>query len=336
MGFSTNQPSDYFALGVQPAKDTEATTFVFLKHRDGTALDIDEDVVTEREGGDGQEAAFRYKRLIKFDGNAAANARGQIAALMGAGVLGKTATVTNAGAGVASSLATGLQVHRFVPNPTLPFLTAEQRYSDILERGTNMKMVSLDVEGEAGSPIRLTVSLLSGGTPYQRPMASALTPTRDTTEPVYFPRGSYSLFGAGNGKLTKFKVSAKRGVDDGVQTTDLWRDDLVELNADYDLDLTVKYENASLYNTIHYSGGTMIPIALATGSFSAFMQNTGAGTLARWVSINAPNLHFVGAKLNKLDPDGKTVYLDISAMTYKGATDSVTIDVALASQAAFV
>lgn len=336
MGFSTNQPSDYFALGIQSGKDTEASTFIFLKHRDGTALDIDEDVVSEREGGDGQEVGFRYKRLIKFDGSANANSRGQVTALMGAMVLGKTATVTNAGAGIASSFATGLQVHRFVPNPTLPYVTAEQRYSDIIERGTNMKGASLDIEGEAGSPIRLSMSMLSGGTPYRRAIASSLTPVRDSSEPIYFPRGSYALNGAGTTKVTKFKYSAKRGIDDGIQTTELFREDLVELNADHDLDLTLKYESATLYDYIHFNGGTMIPISLATGSFTAFMANTGAGTLARAAALNLPLLHFVGAKLNRLDPDGKTVYIDVAAMTVKGATDSVILDVALASQAAFV
>ena len=36
----------------------------------------------------------------------------------------------------------------------------------------------------------------------------------------------------------------------------------------------------------------------------------------------APQLHMVGAKPNRLDPDGKTMYIDCAAMSYKGATHS--------------
>ncbi len=334
MGYSTNQPSDYFALGIQSAKDVEATSFIFPKHLDGTAIDVSEDVTSEREGGDGQEVGYRYKTMIKADGALNANARGAVTAIGMAGVLGKTATSFQP-----VGAPTGVQVHRYVPNPTLPYLTAVQRFADQIERTTNNKVTSLEIAGEAGKPIKLNFAIVSGGTPYARPVASALTPVREVQNPVYFPRGSYVIDGAGNTKLTKFNVKAARSIDDAIQTTELFREDLVELNADYDLDFTLKYEDAALYKKIKYSGGTTVGLALATGSFKAFMANdAAAGTLERReLTIDFPLIEYAGARVNKLDPDGKTVYIDVAAMSRKQANlDSVVVDVLIASRANLV
>lgn len=333
MGFSTNQPSDYFALGVQSAKDTEATSFVFPKHLDGTAIDISEDVTSEREGGDGQEVGFRYKTMIKADGQLNANARSEILDIGLAAVLGRTATTIN------SAGATGLQRRRYASNPTLPFLTVEQRFADQIERTTNNKVTSLEVQGEAGKPIKLSFGLVSGGTPYRRNVASALTPVRETQEPVFFPRGSYVIDGAGTTKITKFSIKAARGLDDSIQTTELFREDLVELNADYDLDFTLKYEDKAFYDKVKYGGGSMVPLALATGSFKAFMANAAAPNSVdrRELTLDFPLVHYAGVKVNKLDPDGKTVYLDVAAMSIKPpGGDSFIADVLVASRAALV
>jgi hypothetical protein len=338
VGFSTNQPSDYFAVGVQPAKDVEATSFYFAKHLDGTAVDISEDVTSEREGGDGQEVGLRYKTMIKADGALNANARPGALDVGFAGALGRTATVM---AGGTNGIPSGCQLVRYAPNPTLPYLTVEQRFADQIERTTNNKVNSLELSGEAGKPIKLAFNLVSGGTPYWRDTASALTPQREVGDPIFFPRGSYVIDGVGNTKITKFSVKAARNLDDAIQTTQLFREDLVELNADYDLDFTLKYEDKTFYRKIKAAGGTTVPLALATGSFEAYMVNPAAAdnpgaTLARSGAVRFPLIQYAGAKVNKLDPDGKTVYLDVSAMTIKGATDSLIADVVVPSRANLV
>ena len=336
MGFSTNRPTDYFAMGIQSAKDTEASTFKFWRHSDGTGMENDPDIQTEREGGDGQEAGLRYKKLIKNDGQANANARGEITALSIGGALGKTATILTrvSDTDVAPTAAVKM---RFVPNATLPYFTFEQRFADEIERNTNCKITQAEISGEAGMPLEVAIQFVGGGTVYRRAIASALTPTREGGDPIFFPRGSYVIDGAGNTKLTKYKVTAKRNVDDGIQTVDLWREDVIELNADYDLDFTLKYEDATLYEKVQYGGGTMVPIPLATGSFKAYSNNGQAAgaTAYRAIDVKVPFFQYVGAKVNKLDPDGKTMYLDVAAMTIKNATDTIAVDVIVASQAAF-
>lgn len=326
MAFSTNQPSDYFAIGFQSAKGTEATSYHFTRHQDGTAIDLTEDVQSEREGGGGQEVGFRYKSMLKADGQVNENARAEAAMVGFLGALGKTAFTFQPGT---MGIATGFMGKRITTNPTLPYLTAEQRFADQIERVSDAKVTSLELSGEAGRPLKLSYSILGGGTPYNRAIGSALTPNRETNDPVFFPQGSYAIDGAGTTKITKFSAKISRSLDDSIQTTTLFREDLVELNADYDLDFTLKYEDPTLYKKIKFAGGTVVPIALATGSFGIFSTNTVASGAAGWAALDVdfPLIQYVGAKVNKLDPDGKTVYLDVSAMTIAGPTNSVVVDV---------
>jgi hypothetical protein len=134
MGWSSNRPTDYFAIGVQSGVGVEATTFRFPKHLTGSGFDLSTDVADEREGGGGQEVALSYKKMIKTDGNLLANMRGvgPIYALIDS-ALGLTATVLNVSTETDTASPANLKF-RMVPAATLPYLTIEQRYSDQVER----------------------------------------------------------------------------------------------------------------------------------------------------------------------------------------------------------
>ncbi|HEY0391028.1 MAG TPA: phage tail tube protein [Solirubrobacterales bacterium] len=332
-GRSTNEPSNYFALGKQSAKDTEATTFFFFRHLDGTGLDPDEQTQSVREGGDGQEVGFVHKTAISMDGDVVANARPERAARGAAWTLG--ADKVEAGVGEASGAA---QVHFGTPTSTLPYLTAEQMWGDVIERVSNVQLTNMVIEGEAGRPLKITHSMVAGGTPYRRnAAASALTPTRETGQPYFYPGGSYVIDGAGNTKITKFKSTVERGLDTDIRTTSLFREDVVALNFDSSLEFTLKYEEATMYDKVHYLSGTTISpnaIGLATGAFKAYTE-FGAGTGLRFFELNHPLIVYTGARVNKLDPDGKTMYLDITAMGVRGATHQVFTRTQTASGGAF-
>lgn len=331
-GRGTNEPNNYFAIGKQAGKGEEAETFYFLKHLDGTGLELEEQTEAVREGGDGQEVGFIHKTAINFDGDAVQNARPEGAARAIAWTLGADSVA----AGTES--ATPLQVHTAAPTSTIPYVTAEQLFADVIERGVDARFTGLTVEGEAGRPLKLTHSLITGGTPYRRDAsASALTPARETGQPFFFPGGTYVIDGAGNGQITKFKSEIKRNLDTDIRTTQLFREDVVPLNFDTDLGFTVKYEDATLYDKVHYLSGTTISpnaLGLATGSFSAFAE-FGTGTTNRFFELVHPLIVYTGAKVNKLDPDGKTMYLDITAMGVKGATHQVLTRIQTASSGAF-
>lgn len=332
-GRATNEPSNYFALGKQTAKGTAASTFTYLRHLDGTGFEITEDVESVREGGDGQEVGLRYKTSIGADGAAVTNSRPEIAARLLAWTLGADTTSvpaeTPAGSGA-------VNIHTIAPTSTLPYLTAEQYWADQVERALDCKITELVIEGEQGRPLKITANLLAGGT-VSFP-ASQTTASRETGQPHFFPGGSYIVEGAANTKLTKFRTTIRRSVDDAIRTTGLNREDVIEQNFDVMHEMTLKYEDAtSIYDKVHSSGGqgSQIPFDLATGAFEAHTQ-FGTGSNLRKLDLYLGQFHYTGARVNKLDPDGKTMYIDVTCEGYKGATHQVHAAVWTASVAALV
>jgi tail tube protein len=338
-GRPTNEPSNYWSFGFQSAKDIEASTFQFLRHLDGTGNDVEEDVESVREGGDGQEIGLRYKTAIAMDGQAVANARPEIgfrlaAAALGADVGVVASTAPPALASVASGVA---NLHTAVPTSAIPYLTIEQFWADVVERVPNCQVTGLDIEWEAGRPLKLTPKFIGGGTNYNRPAASALTPVRESGPPFFYPGASVVLDGAANTKSTKGKISINRGVDDAIRTTGLNREDVVALNFDVTVDATLKYEDQGLYAKTHVgaSGGTQVPIDLATSAIR-ITSYLGQGTGIRMFEVGVNQFHLTGARVNRLDPDGKTMYIDVAGMGYKGATYQAYVRAVIGSVAAIV
>ena len=222
-----------------------------------------------------------------------------------------------------------LTAHWSNPVASLPYLTAEQKWADNTERNTNCQLTEVVVEGEAGRPWKVTGNFVSGGTVYQR--VTDLTPTREAEAPYMYPQGSYVIDGAANTALTKFKVSIKRNVDP-VQTTGLNAEDTVPLNYEVDVDYTYKYVNADFYRKARYAAaaGTTVPVDLAT---TALDLNVARGSYS--ARLGLPLLHVIDAKANKLDPDGKTTYVDVVAAGIKNATYQIFTVCRTAATAAY-
>jgi hypothetical protein len=335
-GRSTNDPSNYYAIGKQSAKDTEASTFTFLRQLSGSGFDVAEEVESVREGGDGQEVGLRYKTAVTADGAAVANARPEVAARLLAWTLGADTAGSLTGAGTVAS--GSANEHVITPTSTLPYLTVEQYWADKVERAPNTQITNLDIEWEAGRPLKLTAQHICGGSHYARPVASALTASRETGQPFFYAGASVQLIGAANTKMTKGKISIARGLDTDILTTGLNREDVVGQNFDVSIEGTLKYESATtLYDLQNYGGanGTQIPFDLATGAL-VIAQNNGTGTNMRYIEIGVNQFHLTDARLNKLDPDGNTMYIDFSAQGYRAATNQIYAKVSVASTAALV
>lgn len=314
-GRATNEPSNYIGFAKQTDKDTEGTTFWFVKHQDGSGFEVDEDVTSEREGGDGQEVGLRYKTAISPDGQVVGNARAQF--------LGRIAAWT-LGCDNPSVTASPLTHHRIIPAATLPYITVEQFWADSVERSSANQFTGFQLEAESGGAWKVTANFISGGSVYERPAASALTPSRETGRPLFFPGGSYVIEGAGNTKVTKIKVGAARAVDADIRTTGLNREDVVPLNQDYDVDFTLKYEDRTLYRKVKYNSGSQINIPyLSTGAFAMHLFAQPSFPF----QLLMPFIEYVGARVNKLDPDGKTMYLDVAAMTLKSGTYPMSVGI---------
>lgn len=337
-GRSTNEPSNYIAFAFQADQTTEGTTFNFLRHLDGSGADIDEQIESVREGGDGQEVGLRYKTAITFDGSLVHNSRPEIGARLDAAALG--ADTAGALPGIASA-ASSCNLHTAVPTSKLPYMTIDQLWADVLERGVGAQITGMTVEFEQGRPLKVTHEFMTGGTSYRRPVASALTPTRESGQPFMYPNASVAFQGAGasgaNTKLTKGKITLSRNLDGDIRTTGLNREDVVGQTMDVQVEGTLKYESAStMYDPAHYNvGGSQIPFDLATGAFQ-ISAVFGSGTQIRQKIYGINQFHYTQARVNKLDPEGKTMYIDFVGMGYKAATHQMFSQTVIASVAALV
>ena len=316
-GLPTNDPNNYFAFGKQSAIDTDATTFHFFKHLDGTGFEVESESERIREGGDGQFVALSYRTMVKADGALNVLHRPNTGAKLWAWTLG--------GDTIASAAVPSLARHSSFPQASMPYITAEQRYGGIIERSLNNQITTLTVEAESGKPWRTTANFVNGGTVTFRDVASTLTPTREAGKPVMMPLGSYIFDGFASyaREVTKWKVEVSRNVDDAIQTTGLNRADLVPLNFDVNVDATVKYTSAAFYQKVNMSGGSQVPVEYATGmiDFAQIVQApvTSTVTASGVQRITVPLLEWVEGKVNKLDPDGKTMWLDVVGMNIQGS-----------------
>lgn len=323
-GRSTSELSNYIAWGVQSAKDTEATTFYFAKHLNGSGFDAENETSNERIGGSGKEIGLVYKTAVKADGSIVTYGWPDGFARLLTAALGQDA-VTRVGASGASQLTS----HLITPTTggTLPYLTIDQNWADETERVTNCLVSDLKIEGEAGKPVKLTAQFISGGTPYVR--SAAISPVvREAGNPLMIPGASaqWTVEGGGGGppsetnQITKWSIEVKNTLDDAIRTLSLFREDVVWNMVDFNFDVTVKYVNRESWNEVHYGGGTQVPIAVPTGSFSFFSAQQ-PGSLSAFLGM--PFLEVGNSKVNRLDPDGKTMYLDFTAFGVANATYSV-------------
>lgn len=317
MPWSSSDPRNYLAVGQQPARGTEATTFTFVKYNAESGFEVEQEFEVEPEAGDGQNDGLAYKTFVKADPQAVGNLRPDIFTKLSAWVLGSQIAPPSVGAAAVAT-------HVFTPNATVPYLTIEQAYlgGNTIDRVVDVLAKSLTISGEAGKPWKYSAEFIGGGTVYGRNgAASALTATYEDNGPYKFAGGAYLVDGATTLDIEKFEYKFERVLDEDLFTTSPFRRAVVALKQKVSLDSTFIVEDDDLYQKVKYgaAGGTTIPVNLSTGAFAA----QSIGQSSQMARIDIPLLYHVDAKLNRLDPDAKTVKIDLVSMGVKGATGIV-------------
>lgn len=313
MGYSSNDPRNYIALARQSAADTEASTgFKFIKYQGDSGFSPDITSETIFEGGDGQDPGLVYKSKVKPDGQIVGYVRPDMFTTLSAWAMGSAAAVGTS-AGVGTSV--------FVPNATVPFLTIEQAWGggNQIDRVSNAILTGWQLEGEAGMPWQLTTPFVAGGTPYWRDgAASALSATFESGDPAMYAGGAYLINGASTLDITRFNVNFTRNVDDDLHTTEVFRRKVVPLSRSVELTFQLIWQDQTIYKQIQSgdTSGTVMARHLATGAFHAERQLTASQLMA----VDIPNLRYTGVEVNRLQPDGQTVVLDVSAVGVKAGT----------------
>lgn len=329
-GHSTSEITNYFAWAVQKGKDEAGSTFYFSKHLNGSGFESESTTSNERIGGSGKEIGLVYKTTVKADGSLMTYAWPD-----GLGRILTTALGNDAASQLIAATkgaSQGLHYHLITPNSaTLPYITFKQQWAEEVEQVTNGIWSEVKLDGEHEKPLKVAGQFITGGTPQVLTGAGAsATITRESGEPFMIPGASAfwswsASTGGGEGtsnQITKWSLGIKNGLDDAIRTLSLFREDVVWNTVDFNLDGTIKYVNTEAWNAIHYGGGTQVPITVPTGAFGFYSPQVSQGGSVS-VYINMPYLIIGNAKVNKLDPDGKTMYMDFTAFTQTGATNSV-------------
>ncbi len=315
MPVSSADPNAFLAIGMQAALGTPQTApakLRFAKYLSGSDVQASLDVVDLREGGDGLDWGYSYKKAQKAAGQIVVNARPEIIGQLLGVVLG-AATWDG---GSAPAIHTFHGGHASFPWSTLfvqhPGSTLPQMISDVRFSG-------FTIEGNPGEPIKGTfpfVAIVHGAS------FAALTPTYASEEPFLFQHSpTYVLDGAGDTTLQSFKVEAGYGLEE-LQAQKVTLDEIVVQNRDINVEITRRYEDATKWKAINMGGGVAATTSVATGALRADQLYGAAGTL-RSLSLETRLLSYRGLQLSELDPDGKTVIETLSAKALKGATHSL-------------
>lgn len=359
-GRATNDPTNYFAFGFQQVagintKAVPATKMYFLRHEDGTGFDVNVDYAQEHIGGAGKEIGLTYRKKETTDGQMISYAFADFAGRALYAALGND-NVSSIPTG-ASGLPSGLFSHAINAQTTqqgtptqplqLPYLTCQQGWADVVESTQDNIVSELKIDIEAGMPVKFTTSFVCGGTYSQNapfyPGATGAGVVREAGPPAMYPGASvfvklaqsqWGATAATSVDITKATLTVKNTMDDAIQTSGLNRADVVWLNQEMTLEGTIRYVNQTHYQAISTQGGTSIPNGVLTdGSFflNAAIAPFSVGASvwpAQSLQLTAPYLQFTGGKVNKLAGDGKTMYLDftavlVGALAPGGATQSL-------------
>ena len=329
-GHVTNDPTNYLAIGMQSAKDVDATNFYFLKQLDGSGFDVNVDIASERVGGSGREIGLRYRKKVTGDGQYVAYAQPDFLGRVLTAALWQDTVVAGPSQGVGNPY---YSTHSIFSGASVPlYQTIEQNWADATERTGNCIISDLKLEGAAGMPVKVSAQFVSGGTSHTQ--GTPLTAAREAAFPLMSYGGSVGFvlggtsFGAGGGygigasslQLTKWSLDVKNAVDDSIQTIALNREDVLVLTQDFEVSGTIKYIDRSIWYTNWYGQGSQVPTGfLEPAQFFFYTPNPSAMS----ATIFMPFIEITSLKVNRLDPDGKTMYYDFVAASRNIGTSSL-------------
>lgn len=314
--YSSADPNAFVAFGMQSALGTPQTTagkLRFAKYLDGTNAEGALEVVDLREGGDGLDYGYSYKKSQKAQGQLVINGRpeiaGQLLAALPGGATWDGATANPAAHTFHTGHASFPLMTMFVQHPgsSLP-----QMLSDLLFTG-------ITIEGGAGEPWKFTLPFIAiqHGASY-----AALTPTYAGEEPLLFQHSpTYVIDGTGDTDLTGFRIEHTLSVEE-LQAQAVTLDAIAVQNRDTNVEITRRYTDPALWKKIYMGAGVTPTTSVATGSFRGAALY-GTGTTLRSLDLNTPLLSYRGNALTELSPDGRTVIETISAKALKGATHAL-------------
>lgn len=315
MALSSADPNAFLAVGMQTALGTPQVTAAKLRYAQylsGTDVAASVEVVDMREGMDGLDWGYTYKKMQKAVGQIVINARPELAVALAAGAIGM-GTWDGASAPAAHTYHTS--------HASFPWFTVAAQHpgSTLPQLLTDVLFTGLTIEGQAGEPEKWTIPFIAIG---HGASFAALTPTTFDEDPfVYHYSPTYVLDGNQATTMLSYKIEIGLGIEE-LQSWRVTLDDIAVQNRDINFEATLRYVDATRWKAINMGGGIAPTTSVATGSFRTD-HLYGAAAGLRSLQHQLPLLSYRGLTLTELDPDGKTVIETVSAKALKGATHTM-------------
>ena len=324
---SSADPDAFLAVGIQSALGTPQTTaakFRFVKYLSGSDVEAQIEAVDLREGGDGLDFGYAFKRMQKTVGQIVANVRPEALGQLLAAVPGG-ATWSGGSAPATHIFHTGHASH--------PWMTLQIAHpgTSLVNHLYDARFTGITLEGGAGDLVKVTIpfAAINHGA-----SVTVLTPTYYGDDPfAYFIGPSYLIDAAAATGMTAWKIEMGLGVEE-LQAQEIKLDEMVVQNRDTNVEYTIRYEDATRWKKIYMGAGVTPTTSIATGALDLVMQYDTGATL-KLLRLQTRLLSYRGNKLTELDPDGKTVMETVSAKALKGATHTFIAELRNAHASAY-
>jgi hypothetical protein len=317
MAISTADPNAFLAVGMQSALGTPQTTagkLRFAKYLSGTNFNDAPEVVFLREGGDGLDWGFGYKKSQKTEGQIVINLRPEITGQL---FQGMPAGATWGGASLMAQ-------HIFMTgHASFPWMTLFCQFpgSTMIHMISDVLFTGFTVEAMSGEPLKLTLPFIGIN---HGASAAAIVPTYINENPfIYHFNPSYQIDGAADSAINSWKIDAGLGIEE-LQAQSFKLDDIAVQNRDFNFEVTRRYTNSSQWSKILFGGGIVATNTVPTGAFRAY-NNYGATPAFASIDFNLPLIGYADDNLTELDPDGKTVYETVTGKALKSATHAMIV-----------
>lgn len=285
----------------------------FAKYMSGTRFGVEPEVTFLREGGDGQDFGYSFKNRQKSSGQLVFNARPEI--------LGQLLQLLPGGAtwdgGSAPALHTFHSGHASYPWSTI---VTQHPGSDIGHLLSDVRFTGITFEYESGQPVKITapfIALSHGAS------IGAFTASYDTREEpfLYHHSPTFVLDSSGDTAISRVMIEHTFNVEE-LQAQSVELDDAVVQNKDTTIEITRRYEDATLWKKVAMGAGVSPTISVPTSSLRVNQQYFSGGSI-RQLDMNAKLIAWETADIGELNPDGVTVNDVYAGKILKGATHAI-------------
>lgn len=284
----------YLGLAKQAAFNTPLAPTVFPRWLDGSGVEPDArfEELPEGDGSQDMSLIFKSKQLWKpkvvFYPRAVEVGHILLAALgSGADTVSGAAdpythTMTIQDAPVYYTVELGM---------TDPAVTNPNK---LIVRVQDCIVTQLDIEGEANRPLKVTAEYVGRKATLQ---STPATVTLEAADCLRFVNGVFTIDGTDlSARITKFKITMNRGVDDDIMTNEITPKDFIWGSRKITIDFELLYNSNDFFRKVYFGGasGTTDSPTEGTGSINFTFYEGGVTTSNRSLQVSIPKVFYTG------------------------------------------